>query len=244
MVLNQINKGEQHLEKGQGHINLNTQVIIAALNEEEGIGLTITEMMDTLDNTQVIVVDGKSTDRTIEIAKNLGATVAFQDGKGKGDALAKGLEHINPEAKYIVITDADYTYPAKSVPEMIKLLDENPDVGMVCGNRLNGNVQPEALHRVFHIGNLLIAYTYNLMAGIPLKDPLTGLRVVRADILKSWKVKSKGFDIEVELNRLIERRGYGIIEVPIQYRERLGEKKLGLKHGVEIFKRIMLETFY
>jgi len=48
-----------------------TQVIIAALNEEEGIGLTITEMMDTLDNPQVIVIDGKSTDRTCEIARTL-----------------------------------------------------------------------------------------------------------------------------------------------------------------------------
>ena len=223
---------------------MNTQVIIAALNEEEGIGLTITEMMDALDNPHVLVVDGKSTDKTIEIAKNLGATVAFQDGKGKGDALAKALQHLDPEAKYIVITDADYTYPAESIPAMIKLLKENPDVGMVCGNRLNGNVQPEALHRVFHIGNLLIAFTYNLLSNIPLKDPLTGLRVVRADILRSWKVKSKGFDIEVELNRLVEKRKYDIVEVPIQYRERLGQKKLGLKHGAEIFKRIILETIY
>src|SRR5674476_573660 len=111
MLLNQFNNEEQKSEKVQGHSNLNTQIIIAALNEEEGIGLTITEMMDELDNAQVLVVDGNSTDRTIEIAKNLGATIAFQDGKGKGDALAKGLEHLNPETKFIVITDADYTYP-------------------------------------------------------------------------------------------------------------------------------------
>jgi dolichol-phosphate mannosyltransferase len=244
MVLNQLNKELHQLEKEQGQSNLNTQVIIAALNEEEGIGLTITEMMDTLNNPQVLVVDGNSTDRTIEVAKNLGATVAFQEGKGKGDALAKGLEHLEPEAKYIVITDADYTYPAESVPDMIKYLEENPEVGMVCGNRLNGNVQKEALHRVFHVGNLLIAFTYNLLSNIPLKDPLTGLRVVRADILRNWKVKSKGFDIEVELNRLVEKRGYGIVEVPIQYRERLGQKKLGIKHGAQIFRRIISETFY
>jgi glycosyltransferase involved in cell wall biosynthesis len=243
MVLNQLNKEIHQLEKEQVQSNLNTQVIIAALNEEEGIGLTITEMMDALNNPQVLVVDGNSTDRTIEVAKNLGAAVALQEGKGKGDALAKGLEHLNPEAKYIVITDADYTYPAESVPDMIKHLEENPEVGMVCGNRLNGNVQKEALHRVFHIGNLLIAFTYNLLSAIPLKDPLTGLRVVRADILRDWKVKSKGFDIEVELNRLVEKRGYGIVEVPIQYRERLGQKKLGIKHGAEIFRRIIAETF-
>jgi len=239
-----LNREEQQLENGKMQSNQTTQVIIAALNEEEGIGLTIAEMMDTLDNAKVLVVDGNSSDRTTEIATNLGATVAFQDGKGKGNALVKGLQNIDSEAEYVVITDADYTYPAESVPEMIKLLKENPEVGMVSGNRLNSTLQPQALHRVFHFGNVLIAYAYNLMSGIQLKDPLTGLRVVRADLLRGWKIKSKGFDIEVELNRYVERKGYGIVEIPIKYRERLGEKKLGLKNGFEIFRRILIETFY
>jgi dolichol-phosphate hexosyltransferase len=235
MLLTEFGKEEQQ-------DNAKTQVIIAALNEEEGIGLTITEIMDVLDNPLVLVVDGKSIDRTIEIAKNLGADVAFQDGKGKGDALAKALEHLNPETRYVVLTDADYTYPAEKVPEMIQLLEENPYIGMVCGNRLNGQVDPKALHKVFYMGNRIIALIHNLLNGIPLRDPLTGLRVIRAGILRNWHVKSKGFDVEVELNHLVERRGYGIVEIPIRYRERLGEKKLGLKNGVEIFKRIILET--
>jgi hypothetical protein len=77
-----------------------------------------------------------------------------------------------------------------------------------------------------------------------LNDPLTGLRVVRTEILKNWKVKSHGFDIEVELNHQVERQGFTIKEVPIQYRPRLGQKKLGVKHGAEILKRIMMETTY
>jgi glycosyltransferase involved in cell wall biosynthesis len=217
----------------------NTQVIIAALNEEEGIGLTITEMMDVLDNPQVVVVDGKSTDRTCEIARNLGATVVCQDGKGKGDALAKALESIEPQTEYVVITDADFTYPAESVPRMIELLESNPEVGMVCGNRFNGKVDSKALRPVFALGNRLIAFVHNILNGIQLQDPLTGLRVVRAEILRDWKVKSKGFDVEVELNQQVDQRGYRIVEIPIQYRQRLGEKKLGLSHSIEIFKRMM-----
>ena len=221
-----------------------TQVIMAALNEEEGIGLTITELMDVLDNPDVLVVDGKSTDRTLEIAKNLGATVACQDGEGKGDALAKALQYIDPQTEYVVITDADFTYPAESVPKMIQILESNPDVGMVCGNRFNGKVDSKALRPVFAIGNRLIAAVHNIINGIQLQDPLTGLRVVRAEILRNWTVKSKGFDVEVELNQQVDQRGYRIIEIPIQYRQRLGEKKLGLKNGLEIFKRMMLETTY
>jgi dolichol-phosphate hexosyltransferase len=221
-----------------------TQVLIAAWNEEDGIGLTIAELQKYLDNPWVVVVDGKSVDRTVEVAKKSGAQVLTQDGRGKGDALSKALTQIKPSINYVVITDADYTYPAEDLPQMIRLLDENPSVGMVCGNRFNGNVNKTALRDLFYVGNRLISYTHNLFNGIALEDPLTGLRVVRAEILRNWKVKSKGFDIEVELNHLVERKGFSIIETPIQYRVRLGEKKLKARHGATILKRILLETFY
>ena len=220
------------------------QLIIAALNEAPGIGLTIAEMKDTLGEIAVLVADGKSSDRTVEIAKNLGAKVVYQDGRGKGDALAKALKNANPNVKYIILTDADYTYPAQYVPAMIKVLEKNPLVGMVCGNRLNGDVDKKALHSVFHIGNKLLALAHKMLNGVPLQDPLTGLRVIRAEILRGWPMKSKGFDVEVELNHLVERRGFKIREIPISYRARLGEKKLKVKHGVTILKRILLETTF
>lgn len=219
------------------------QLVIAALNEAPGIGLTITEMKDTLGEIPVLVVDGKSTDRTVEIAKNLGAKVINQDDKGKGDALAKALENIDPNVDYIILTDADYTYPAQYVPEMIKMLDWDPSLGMICGNRLNGDVDKDALHSVFHIGNKLLAWAHKTLNGVPLQDPLTGLRVIRSEILQGWNIKSKGFDIEVELNQLVERSGFRIQEIPITYRARLGEKKLKVKHGITILKRILLETY-
>ena len=221
-----------------------TQVIIAAWNEEEGIGLTVAELMDTLDCPRVLVVDGRSTDRTLEVAKNLGADVLLQDGLGKGDAVAKGIANIDPSVDYVVLTDADYTYPAGYVPQMIEILEKNPEVGMVCGSRFNGYQEKTAQSSIFYLGNRLIAFAHNLLNGITLDDPLTGLRVVRAKILRGWKVKSKGFDIEVELNHHVDREGFSIVEVPIKYRERLGEKKLGAKNGFEILKRIMLETTF
>ncbi len=220
------------------------QVIIAALNEAPGIERTIAEMKDTLGDISVLVVDGRSSDRTVEIAKNIGAKVVCQDGIGKGDALAKALEFADMNVEYFILTDADYTYPAEYVPAMIRILEEKPLVGMVCGNRLNGYVDKEALHGVFRIGNMLLAFAHNLLNGVPLQDPLTGLRVIRSAALQGWLVKSKGFDIEVELNHLIERRGFTIREIPISYRIRLGEKKLKISHGATILKRILLETTF
>jgi dolichol-phosphate mannosyltransferase len=221
-----------------------TQVIIAALNEEEGIGPTLAELKKYLISARFLVVDGKSVDRTVAVAKVFGADIVLQDGKGKGDAFAKAIRSIAPDVEFVVVTDADYTYPAGYVPKMIRILQQNPGVGMVCGNRFTNDLDSRALYNVFYFGNRLIAFTHNFLNGVQLVDPLTGLRVVRAEILRGWEVKSKGFDLEVELNHRCERKGFQIAEIPIRYRERIGEKKLGVKHGAEILKRIVLETTY
>jgi dolichol-phosphate hexosyltransferase len=221
-----------------------TQVIIAALNEAQGIGPTISELQTYLFQPNIIVVDGQSTDGTVEVAKNLRADVYIQNGRGKGNAIAKAIGLLDPTVKYVVITDADFTYPAKHIPDMIRILEKNPDVGMVCGNRFSTRVDKEAVKRIFYIGNKLIALLHSLMNGISLDDPLTGLRVVRVNMLKEWHIKSDGFDIEIELNNEVERRGYDIIEIPIGYRVRVGDKKLRIRDGVKIFSRMFAEALY
>ena len=219
-----------------------TQVIIAALNEEPGIAATISELMSCLGAPRVLVVDGSSRDRTVEIAKNMGAEIVCQDGIGKGDAIAKALEHADLGVGFVVFIDADYTYPAENLPRMISILADNPRVGMVCGNRFNDELDVKALHDLFYFGNRLLALAHSMLNGVALRDPLTGLRVVRAAILRGWSVRSKGFDVEVELNRYVEKKGYRIVEIPISYRKRMGEKKLKLRHAFTILSRIVSES--
>jgi glycosyltransferase involved in cell wall biosynthesis len=217
--------------------------IVAALDEEEGIGLTIAELRKYVEDPWILVVDGKSQDRTVDVAKSLDVDVVVQRGRGKGDAIAQVIEEVNVgNVQYVILTDADYTYPAEYVPQMIEILDKNPGIGMVCGNRFNAHFDLESMHDMFYFGNRLLAFTHNLLNGVGLSDPLTGLRAIRSEILKGWRPRSKGFDIEVELNHRVERCGFGIREIPIYYRPRLGEKKLKLKDGAAILKRIILET--
>jgi dolichol-phosphate mannosyltransferase len=218
--------------------------IIAALNEEEGIGLTIAELGRYLEKPWVLVVDGWSRDRTVEVAKEMYADVLFQEGSGKGNAIAEAIKHVDMDVDYVVFTDADYTYPAEFIPQMMRILDENTRVGMVCGNRFNSHFRLKSMHSMLYLGNRLIAFAHNLLNGVQMHDPLTGFRVVRWKILKNWTPKSQGFDVEVELNHHVERQGYGIVEVPIFYRPRLGEKKLKPKHGVTILRRILAESMY
>jgi glycosyltransferase involved in cell wall biosynthesis len=218
-------------------------VVIAALNEEKGIGPTLEELQQVLNNPYLIVIDGKSVDQTVEIAKDMGANVLLQEGKGKGAAIFQGLKHLNPATRYVVFTDADFTYPAEYVPKMVEILEQNPAAGMVIGNRFNGEHNfDQSITNHFYIGNRLLAFAQHILNGVSLDDPLSGLRVVRFDLLKSWTPKSKGFDIEAELNFHVEQRGYQIVEIPIKYRSRLGEKKLKLRHGFGILKRILSES--
>ena len=200
--------------------------IIATLNEEPGIGPTLAELREFLADGKFLVVDGNSVDGTVEVAKEMGAEVLFQPGSGKGNAIAYAIQHVDSDVKYVVFIDADYTYPAEYLTEMVKILEEDPQVGMVCGNRFNNSLHLGRMHNLLYTGNRTIAFIHNLLNGVHMHDPLTGLRVVRWKILKNWKPKSKSFDLEVEMNHYVERKGYGIVEIPIHYRPRLGEKKL------------------
>jgi len=217
-------------------------VILAALNEEAGIRLSLAELKMVLGDSKHLVVDGNSVDRTAKFAEEMGAEVLFQNGSGKGQAIAQAIKHVNSDIQYVVFTDADYTYPVKCLPEMIRILEENPEVGMVTGNRFTHSLTLSAMKSFFFVGNRILAWTQRFINGVHLNDPLTGLRVIRWRILKNWEPKSKGFDIEAEINYRVEKKGYRIVEIPIQYRSRIGEKKLKLRHGITIFKRILTES--
>jgi glycosyltransferase involved in cell wall biosynthesis len=217
-------------------------VIIPAYDEEEGIEYTIIELKKAIKPASLIVVDGKSRDRTVEIAKSLGVEAIIQKGKGKGSAIYECLTYLNCDVTYVALIDADYTYPAVHFKKMIEILDGNPTVGMVLGNRFNKIYELESMKDQFYVGNRIMAFVHKVCNGINLNDPLTGFRIIRYELLGSWKPDSKGFDIEIELNCHVKRMGYDIVEVPIKYRPRLGKKKLGFRHGLEILNRIISDT--
>lgn len=187
-------------------------------------------------------MDGNSRDKTVEVAISLGAEVIEQNGRGKGDAVYCALNHLkDKKIDYLILIDADHTYPPQYIPEMIKTLELNASVGMVCGNRYNPKLPRKTGGYAFSLGNRLLASLHKLINGVNLNDPLTGLRVIRWSAIKDWKPHSKGFDIEVELNSYIQKQ-YGIKEMDIAYRQRLGTKKLKVRHGLSIFGRMLKEA--
>jgi glycosyltransferase involved in cell wall biosynthesis len=215
-------------------------VVVAAYNEEEGIVPTLCELKEVLNQPNLLVVDGNSSDKTLELAKDLGADILIQRGKGKGSAISQGLDQLKGDTSYVALIDADYTYPAKHLKEMMYVLNASPEVGMVLGNRFSKKYEKESDRNQFYVGNRILGFVQRVIHGVKLDDPYTGLRLIRFELLKGWKPKSDGFDIEAELNHHIDRMGYKIVELPIKYRKRLGKKKLGFIHGLKILRRIVI----
>ena len=222
---------------------LKVSVIIPTLNEGPGIGPTIEEVVEHLSDPEVIVVDANSVDDTPKIAAHMGAKVITQQDLGKAKAITQALRRIDQNIRYLVIIDGDFTYPANHIPKMIEILEKNADIGMVTGNRFSNPKEFIAHFRKivsdrYCLGNQILAIMHRILNRVMMKDPLTGIRVIRFDLLKDVKIKAKSFDIEVELNNYIKRKGSKIIEIPIKYRLRLGKKKLQVRDGFTIFVRM------
>ena len=213
-------------------------VFLPTYKEPEGVKLVINELRTVFDPF-ILVIDRPMGDSTAENAEKLGATVFSQKSTGKGSAIKDAIDYLEIASlnhKYVIMIDADNTYPTKHIPEMIDILESNPDVGMVCGQR-----PPTRDLDIFHLGNQLLTYAHRIFNGVKIMDPCTGLRVIRFNLIQHWTPKSKGFDIEVELNHFIQNiKKNKIVEIPIEYRDRVGEKKLSVKHGATILKRILL----
>jgi dolichol-phosphate hexosyltransferase len=218
-----------------------TVVMIPAYREARGIGPVIEEVRGTLD-AAILVINRPDGDGTGAVARASGATVVEQGGKGKGDAVRLGLEYVRghfQRARFIGMIDADCTYPTFAIDSMRKILESNPEVGMVVARRENIANDGTASH-AFAWGNHMLAKVHRIVNRVGLDDPLSGLRLFRAETVRDWVPDARGFDIECELNDYVHNvKGLGISEVPVLYRERVGQKKLRFRHGITILMRMV-----
>ncbi len=202
-------------------------IVLPTLNEEKAIGSVIDELL-AAGYSSILVVDGYSTDKTVEIAKQKGAKVVYQKGKGKAGAIRTAIETV--ETPYMLIMDADHTYDPKDIERLLI-----PGYDEVIGLRKDRENIP-LLHR---IGNKIISSTLSLLIGQRVSDPCSGMYLLKTDAARKLEILSEGFDIEAEIVGEMLTQGK-VTEVPISYRKRKGENKLrGWRDGF----RIMLTVF-
>lgn len=198
-------------------------IIIPTLNEEKGISYVIDEIKNNLHNYnyEIIVVDGNSTDNTKTIAINKGAFVINEIRKGYGRAIKTGI--LNCNGDIIVILDGDGTYPAYDIPKMISLLLKK-NIDFITTNRMS-YLKPESMSISHKMGNNILNLFFNILFSYNIMDSQSGMWIFKKDIIKDILPTSDGmsFSQEIKINAI---KKYSLIEIPIIYRERIGEVKL------------------
>ncbi|AFK22059.1 S-layer glycoprotein N-glycosyltransferase AglJ [Pyrococcus sp. ST04] len=210
-------------------------IIIPTLNEEKGIGYVI-DSFKKLGYNNILVIDGNSKDRTREIAREKGARVIVQSGRGKGQAVAEAFNLVDSDV--VVLIDGDGTYPPEDIEKMLEPIRKGI-ADHVIGNRLV-NYEKGAFTRLNLLGNKILNWVFRFLYGHNLYDILSGYRALTKEVYKSVELEKHGFEVEAELTVETLAKGYRIVEVPINYRRRAGDTKLSpLRDGLRIGKALI-----
>ena len=202
-------------------------VVVPCLNEENAVGTVVDQawqgIRDSGRRGEVIVVDNASTDRSAEVAAEYGAIVVREERPGYGSAYLAGLAVARGD--YIVMGDADATYPMRELAPFVERLASGND--LVVGSRFEGTIHGEAmpwLNR--HVGNPILTGLLNILFGVKISDAHCGMRAVRRDALEALDLHSTGMEFASEMVFKAFRRKLRVSEIPIDYYPRVGESKL------------------
>jgi len=212
-------------------------VVLPTLNERWAVGKVLDGVKDVMDvyEYRMLVVDGRSIDGTDEIARNKGAEVIYQRGKGYGEALKTGFVHSRKrlDAEVIVMMDADLSYDPKDIPELVApILKDAAD--LVVGNRFTG-IQKGAMPLVNRVGNKLLSLIAKLALRLNIHDTQSGMRAFKSELLDSMDVVTRGMPFAIEMLAEALSVDARIHEIPIRYRSRVGKTKLNpIKDGGRI----------
>lgn len=192
---------------------------------------------------EIILVDGRSSDDTIEVARELCPTirVVLQDGKGKGNALACGFAAARGDI--IVMLDADGSTDPQEIPDYVQALFDGADFAK--GSRFmegGGSVDITPLRMT---GNRFLNGTVNALFGTRYSDLCYGYNAFWSDVLPTLNVDCSGFEVETLINIRAAKAGLNVAEVPSLEHERIhGVSNLHpVRDGLRVLRTILSERF-
>jgi len=199
-------------------------VVLPAYNEELTVAATIRSFHAQLPQARIVVVNNNSSDQTRAVAERtlseLGANgcVLDEPRPGKGNAVRRAFLEIN--ADIYVLADADQTYPAERVHDLMRpVLDGRAD--MVVGDRHSGGHYARENSRLLHgFGNRLVQRLVNMLFRTNLVDIMSGYRVMSRRFVKNYPVLVEGFQIETDVTLHALHNRFRIVEISVEYRDR------------------------
>ena len=188
-------------------------LLIPCLNEEKTIGKVIKDFQKALPEAKLYVGDNNSTDKTVEIAESLGASIIRENRPGKGYMVHRLL--IEVKADIYIMVDGDDTYRAQDIHQMLKPVIEGK-YDMCVGNRLK-HFEPGSFSHFHLLGNKLIRLLTFKLHGVDIPDMLTGYRVMRRGLVDKICLILGGFEVETEINIKSVWHGFTIYSVDVEY---------------------------
>lgn len=230
--------------------NPTVSVIVAARNESGHIEELIARIPEIGGGTEIIFVEGNSTDDTYEtIRRSIAAhperncKLLKQTGKGKGDAVRAGFDIAKGDI--LIILDADITVPPEDLPRFYELM-ANGTAEFVNGVRLVYPMENDAMRFANLLGNKFFSWAFSWLLGQPIRDTLCGTKVLwRNDYLRIANNRSYfgDFDPFGDFDLLFgaARLNLKIMEVPIRYRaRRYGETNISRwRHGLLLLRMVV-----
>jgi len=213
-------------------------IVIPTLNEEQNLQKVLRSIPK--DIYEVIIVDGHSKDKTVEIAKKFGAKVVFDD-KGKGSALRKGMK--TAKGDIVIMMDADCSHKSSEIGLLTEGIKAGFDVCMGSRFIQGGGTEDMSWYR--EIGNKFFVFLVNLIWRMNYSDLCYGYRSFRKNCINKLDLKEDGFGIETEISIKAAKKKLRILEVPSYEKARdSGEGRLRtFNDGWQIFKTIICEMF-
>ena len=203
------------MSQGVEASELELTILMPCLDEEETIGLCIAKAQQTLKANairgEVLVADNGSTDRSREIAEQLGARVVRVERKGYGAALLGGIAAAR--GRFVIMGDADDSYDFANLMPFVEELRAGRD--LVMGNRFRGGIAPGAmppLHR--YLGNPVLTAFGRLFFKSPSGDFHCGLRGFRREAIERLDLRTTGMEFASEMVVKATLLGLSITEVP------------------------------
>lgn len=199
----------------------NLSVVMISLNEEGSIERVVKDIRRVVPDAEIVLVDS-STDRTAEIATELGCNVFKQfPPQGYGNALHKAFELASRD--FVVTMDCDSTYPVDAIPKLRQIMaDQNADI--VSASRLPK--RPDTMPMANYIANVGFCWLGLLVCGIWTTDLHTGMRLYKKRVLRDYPYDPSYGALPVELQLGPMMCGYKCVETYIDYHEREGVSKL------------------
>jgi len=201
--------------------------MIPTLNEEDAIADLVTEA-HAAGFTEILVVDGFSSDRTRLIAEQSGATVTLQEfGKGKGCGVRTGMrEFLGSSAELLCIIDGDGTNIPSDLLNLIPLV-ESGKADMVLGSRTRGSREEGAMDKLSLASNLTVSLLLGAKFRRLFTDVQTGYWLFSRHAVERIypTIRSTGFEIELELFVNAFKTGLRVSESPVGFRRRKGSTK-------------------